>query len=84
MSINESDIDLSVVGDDLGAPKPVEVPATRYSQGGRCAHDRVAVSHLRFLLSHASTIATLHHAANSPGDSGTGGTRPDRTCGRVY
>lgn len=35
MAINEADIDLSVVGDDLGAPKPVEVPATRYQQGGR-------------------------------------------------
>jgi hypothetical protein len=46
--------------------------------------DRVAVSHLRFLLSHPSTIAALHHAANSTATQEPAEPEPDRTCGWVY
>ena len=49
----------------------------------RHAHDRVAVSHRRFLLSHARTIAAVHHAAAFYGDLGTGETptRPNLRMG---
>jgi hypothetical protein len=50
----------------------------------RHAHDRVAVSHRSFLLSHARTIAAVHHAANSTATQEPAEPEPDRTCGWVY
>ena len=35
MTTISADMDLSEISDDLGAPKPVELPATAYRQGGR-------------------------------------------------
>jgi hypothetical protein len=64
----------------LGAGGVAIEPSLEVVESG--AHDRVAVSHLRFLLSHDSTGAAP--CRQLCGDPRTSGTQPDRTCGRVY